>query len=63
MKLKTLLLVALGASLLCTVSCDKDKKGFDGNPVVLEYCGETLFAAYGDDDLVLGIVVQIKASV
>ena len=35
MKLRNLLFVALGAALLCTVSCDKDKKGFSGDPVDL----------------------------
>lgn len=30
MKLRTLLLAALGAALLCTVSCKKDQKGFSG---------------------------------
>ena len=33
MKLRTVLIVALGAALLCTVSCKKDNKGFSGNPV------------------------------
>ena len=35
MKRITLLLLALGAALLCTVSCEKNKKGYDGNPVSL----------------------------
>ena len=35
MKRITFLLMALGAALLCTVSCEKNKKGYDGNPVSL----------------------------
>ena len=36
MKLRTVLIVALGAALMfCTASCKKDQKGFSGNPVDL----------------------------
>lgn len=36
MKLKAILIVALGAALmLCTASCQKGQKGFSGNPVDL----------------------------